>query len=127
MVLSGVGSTSKTAFSILNRTQLLTIKNKAIRAGIWYKALTRIDRVLVDLTIKVTDCIRSSHLTKSLLVVLEKLKGKLDSSYIASMRKLGYTLATKMSIIAQKWGNASAKDWSADSAFALFLAITHGK
>ena len=46
--------------SFLNRTQLMKLRLKAMRAGVWFKALPRIDRVLVDLTIKVAENIRST-------------------------------------------------------------------
>jgi hypothetical protein len=35
----------------LEKAQLLKLKLKAMRSGVWFRALSRIDRVLVDLTI----------------------------------------------------------------------------
>lgn len=88
-----------------------------MRAGVWFKALPRIDRVLVDLTIKVAENIRSPHLAKSILTVVGKLEGFLESSVLKLMRSIGRSLAEKLSLIAQKWGNASAKSWATDSPF----------
>ena len=101
----------------------MKIKSKAIRTGVWFKALSRIDRVLVDLTIKVVENIRSAHLAKSILAVMGKLEGLLESSFLKSIRVIGRLLAEKLSLIAQKWGNASAKGWATDSSFAVFLAV----
>jgi hypothetical protein len=109
----------------LNRAQLVNLRLKAMRAGVWFRALPRIDRVLVDLTIKVTENIRSSYLAKSLFAVVGKLEGLLESSVLKSFRLIGRPLAEKISLIAQKLGNISAKNWVTDSGFALFLAITH--
>jgi hypothetical protein len=109
----------------LNRTQLIKIKVKAIRAGVWFKALPRIDRVLVDLTIKVAENIRSTYLAKSIFAIVSKLEGLLESSILKSMRVIGRPLAEKLSLIAQKWGNASAKNWATDSSFVFFLAVMH--
>ena len=111
--------------SPLNRTQLIKLRIKAIRAGVWFRALHRIDRVLVDLTIRVADNIRSVSLAKCILVVVGKLEGLLESSVLKSLRLIGRPLAEKLSLTAQKWGNASAKSWVADSSFAFFLAIMH--
>ena len=113
------------ASSFLNRTQLIKLKFKAMRAGVWFKALPRIDRVLVDLTIKVTENIRSISLAKSILTVVGKLEGLLESSVLKSLRSVGRQLAEKLSLIAQKWGNVSAKNWATDSSFAFFLAVMH--
>lgn len=113
------------ASSFLNRTQLIKLKFKAMRAGVWFKALPMIDRVLVDLTIKVTENIRSISLAKSILTVVGKLEGLLESSVLKSLRSVGRQLAEKLSLIAQKWGNVSAKNWATDSTFAFFLAVMH--
>ena len=96
-----------------------------MRAGVWFRALPRIDRVLVDLTIKVVDNIRSAHLAKSLFAVVGKLEGLLESSVLKSLRLIGRPLAAQISLIAQKLGNASAKGWATDGSFAFFLAVMH--
>jgi hypothetical protein len=116
-------SSDSTASSILNSKQLAKIRLKAIRAGVWFKALPRIDRVLVDLTIKVTESIRSAYLAKSLSAVVGKLEGLMESRALRSLRLIGRPLAEKFSAIAQKLGNSSAKEWASDSSFALFLAV----
>ena len=111
--------------SLLNRSDLIKIRVKAIRAGVWFKALPRIDRVLVDLTIKVAENIRSAHLAKSIFAVVGKLEGLLESSVMKSLRLIGFPLAEKLSSIAQKLGNTSSKNWASDSSFAFFLAVMH--
>jgi len=111
--------------NFLNRTQLVKLKFKAMRAGVWFRALPRIDRVLVDLTIKVTENIRSPHLAKSILAILGKLEGLLESSVLKSLMLIGRPLAEKISLTAQKMGNYSAKSWANDSSFACFLAILY--
>ena len=113
------------ASSPLNRLQLIKLRIKAMRAGVWYRALSRIDRVLFDLTIKVAENIRSSKLARSLHAVVGKLEGLLESSVFKSLRLIGYPLAEKLSLIAQKLGNGSAKEWASDSSFAFFLAVTY--
>jgi hypothetical protein len=111
--------------SPLNRTQLIKLRVKAIRAGVWFRALPRIDRVLVDLTIKVADNIRSASLAKCIFAVVGKLEGLLESRVLKSLRLIGRPLAEKISLSAQKLGNSSAKSWANDSSFAFFLAILH--
>ncbi|HCW07045.1 MAG TPA: hypothetical protein DGG95_06740 [Cytophagales bacterium] len=81
--------------------------------------------MLVDLTIKVAENIRSPHLARSILAVLGKLEGLLENSILKSLRLIGRPLAEKISLTAQKLGNTSAKNWAVDSSFMLFLAIMH--
>lgn len=111
--------------SVLNKTQLCKLKLRAIRAGVWFKALPRIDRVLVDLTIKVTECIRSANLAKSLIAVVGKLEGLLESRLLRLARTIGHSIAEQISAIGQRLGNSSAKDWATDGHFALYLAVMH--
>jgi hypothetical protein len=102
----------------------MKLKFKAVRAGMWFKALSMIDRALVDLTIKVAENIHSISLAKSIFAVVSKLERFLESPALKSLKLIGYTLAEKISLIAQKWGNASAENWATDLSFAFFLAVT---
>ena len=108
----------------LDRTQLLKLKTRAMRAGVWFKNLPRIDRVLVELTIKVTDSVRSPHLAKSLLAIAGKLEGLLESKLKRTIREIGLPIAQKLSLLAQKWGNQAAHNWASDEDFARYWAVT---
>ena len=113
------------ASGFLNKTQLIKLRLKAMRAGVWFRALPRIDRALVDLTIKVASNIRSSTLAKNILAVVRKLEGFLESSLLRAFREVGLPRAQKLSLVAQKWGNTSAESWSSDVSFINFLAVMH--
>jgi hypothetical protein len=115
----------ETASSFLTKAHLMKLRLKAMRAGVWFRALPRIDRVLVDLTIKVASKIRSFTLAQNLLAVTKKLEGFLESSLSRAFREVGLPLAQKLSLVAQKWGNASAESWPSDSLFIKFLAVMH--
>ena len=111
------------AFSFLDKTQLVKLKLRAMRSGVWFRALPRIDRVLVDLTIKVTSNVRSVTLAKCILSITRKLEGLLESKLVRAIREIGFSLACKLSLFAQKWGNIVAKSWVSDVGFARFLAV----
>jgi hypothetical protein len=113
------------AFIFLNKTQLIKLKLKAMRSGAWFRALRRIDRVLIDLTIKVANTVRSVTLAKSIFALVGKLEGIMESRLSRVTREVGFPLAQKVSSLAQKWGSTSAKIWSSDSSFAHFLAVMH--
>ena len=94
-----------------------------MRAGVWFRALPRIDRVLVDLTIKVAQTIRSPFLASSILSVARKLEGLLESKFARAIREVGFPLASKLAMLARKWGNKAAREWAGDEAFARYLAV----
>jgi hypothetical protein len=109
--------------NFIDKTQLIKLKMKAMRAGVWFRALRRIDRVLIDLTIKVVDNIRSITLAKSILSITRKLEALLESRFVRAIREIGFSLAHKLSLLAQKWGNKAAKEWANDSGFVRYLAV----
>jgi hypothetical protein len=113
------------ASSFLSKTHLIKLRLKAIRAGVWFRALPRIDRALVDLTIRVTSSVRSLTLAKNILVVTRKLEGFLESRLLRAFKKVGLPRAKKLSLLAQKWGNTSAESWAFNSSFAFFLAVLY--
>jgi hypothetical protein len=115
----------KTNSSFINKNQLIKLRLKAKRAGVWFKALPRIDRVLVDLTIRVATSVRSATLARNILEVTKKLEGLLESSLLRAFRGIALKLAQKLSTIAQKWGNTSAKRWASNVSFVTFLAVMH--
>jgi hypothetical protein len=106
----------------LEKAQLLKLKLKAMRSGVWFKVLSRIDRILVDLTIKVAGTVRSSTLAENILAVIRKLESTMESRFLRAIREIGFPIARKLCLIAQKWGNANAKDWESDVGFAKYLA-----
>ena len=93
-----------------------------MRSGVWFKALPRIDRVLVDLTIKVTGTVRSFTLANKILTVIRKLESAMESKFRRAVKEVGFPIACKLSAIAQKWGNATARNWASDEIFARYLA-----
>ena len=106
----------------LEKAQLMKLKLKAMRAGVWFRALPRIDRVLVDLTIKVAGNVRSFTLASSILSVLRKLESVMESKFLRAIRENGFPIARKLGLIAHGWGNSSAKNWESDEGFARYLA-----
>ena len=111
------------AFSFLCKKQLVKIRLKAIRAGVWFRALRRIDRALIDLTIKVASTVRSVTLARSILALVRKLEGIMESGFSRALREVGVKRAQELSLVAQKWGNLSANEWSSDPSFVRFLAV----
>jgi hypothetical protein len=110
---------------MLGRGGILRLKLKAIRSGIWFRALRRIDRALIDLTLRVVDKVNSDTLAKALISVLTILENALENRVSRAVREVGFQVARKMSLVAQGWGNVSAGSWATDLSFAKFLAIIH--
>ena len=61
------------------------------------------------------------------MAILEKLKHATENIVNRLVRTVGMPLAQKIVLIAQKWGNSSAKEWATDTSFACFLAVMNAK
>jgi hypothetical protein len=107
----------------LIRSEIVRIKAKAVRRGVWFRVLTKTERACVDLAVMVVERVRSCLLSKILLSVLGKLEAALDNPVQRLVCEVGVNLALKLSQIAVKWGNESAVSWRTDCAFARFLAV----
>jgi len=110
---------------VFSRHELVGFKMRAKRRGFWFKALSRLDRALIDLAIEVTDGVRSFRLVKGLQSIIRKAEDTLKSRISRAITTIGIPLAHKLSMLAQKWGNLIARRWISDPSFARFLAIVH--
>jgi hypothetical protein len=106
----------------IEKAQLKKLKMKAMRAGVWFKALPRIDRVLVDLTMKIAGTVRSFTLANKILTVIRKLESIMESRFQRAVKEVGFPIAYRLGLVAQKWGNESARKWASDGDFARYIA-----
>ncbi len=107
--------------------KLAEFKKLALRRRVWFKSLSRLERGIIDLTLKYVDNIKSSKLAKIVTVIIEKLQVSMESKAERLVRTVGLALAQKVSEIAVRWGNRLAKDWAKDREFARFLVFNFSK
>ena len=100
-------------------------KKLALRQKVWYKILSRVERAIIDLTLKYVDDIKSVKLAKLLTAIIDKLQSATESTIDRLVRTIGIPLAEKISCLATGWGNISAKSWASDRSFATYLAAMH--
>lgn len=105
------------------RSELVKLRVKALRRGLWFRVLSRVERGLIDLAIKVVEKVRSLVLARSLISIVEKLLNAMESEVTRLMRTVGHPLAQKLSEIVQGWGNRSARLWANDLGFIRYLAV----
>ena len=76
---------------------LAEAKRVALRRGVWFRALSRVERGVLDLTVKVVDKIRSAKLVKVVVAILDKLVLALESVVDRLVRVVGRSQAQKVS------------------------------
>ncbi len=104
----------------LTRRLLAGVRLRALRRRVWFGALDRIERGLVDLTIRYVDQVKSNRLQQVLVEILEKLARALEQGMVRVLT-VGRDLALRASVLAVGWGNSQAYAWRFDKPFALTL------
>ena len=104
---------------------LAKLRVRALRRGVWFRVLTRAERAQMELTMKVVKRIRSILLAKVVANIVEKLLEAMESKVSRLTREVGPALAQKLSGIAQRWGNESAVNWTADPVFTRYLTVMY--
>ena len=118
-------SASQGTSNLLDKRLLRKTRLKATRSGAWFNALQRIDRVFFDLAIRVAYRVRSAILAKNILIIVKKLEENIGGGLSRDLRNIGIFFARKLSLLAQRWDNLSAKKWAYDLSFLRFLAVMH--
>ena len=88
----------------LTIAKLTDAKKTALRRGIWFRSLNRVERGIIDLTVKYVDNIKSSKLAKVVTAIIQKLQISMESKAEHLVRTVGLALAQKISEIAVKLG-----------------------
>lgn len=91
---------------------------KSKRNGSWFR-LSRIERGIISLSLRLKVTFESSELAKALVSVLKKLADLGDAVYAQLLA--GTRMACAFADAAASWGNLAARAWRHDRSYALFL------
>ena len=106
----------------ITRDVLIRLKTRGLRRRLWYCTLSRMERGLVDLTIRWVDKVRSGRMTETLMRILAKLAQALETGMGKVLGK-GRILAARASELAVKWGNVSAYSWRYEQGFCRAIGL----
>ena len=109
----------------LGKSELVRIRARAMRRGVWFRVLTRAERAQIELTMRVVKRIRSFFLARVVTFIVEKLLDAMESKVTRLMREVGPALARKVSRTAQEWGNKLAHQWAEDPGFVQYLTVDY--
>jgi len=110
--------------ALTTKQDLVKIKSRALRTRVWFRTLSKIERAIIDLTIKCVEKIRSQTLESALSGIVSKILDALENSLLSKIEKVGRQLAENLSNIAQKWGNQNACNWKRDKDFIIYLGFS---
>jgi len=107
------------------REDVAKLKTIAVRRGLWFKALSTVERAIVDLTIRVVERVRSSVLKGVLKAIASKIVEALKAkSFRERAIVIGRALAERLVRIAERFGNKRAREWAEDPSFVMYLGVS---
>jgi len=102
---------------------LSSVRGKAIRRGVWFKALDTLERGILTLASRVVDRVESAVLGTELVKILWKLNDAMKSRFARQMNEYGAIQAKKLAAQAAEWGNRTARKWASDIGLIRYLTL----
>ena len=106
-----------------SRQDLVRIKSRALRTKVWFRALSKVERAIVDLTIKCVEKIRSSVLAGTISAIVGKVLQFLEEDFMTRAERVGHELVQRLCAIGEGWGNRTCATWKCDMCFIKFLGV----
>ena len=102
---------------------LSNVRGKAIRRGVWFKALDNLERGIITLASRVVDRVESAVLGVEIVKILRKLSDAMKSGFSRLMEEYGVFQARKLAAQAAEWGNRKAEEWASDIGLIRYLTL----
>jgi hypothetical protein len=106
----------------ITRASLSNMRARCLRRGLWFRWLEKMERGIVDLTIRCIEAVRSSMLALTVARIIVKMGAALNQR-MQSILRLGRVLAEINSKAAVSWGNAEAIKWKHDLTYMRCLGV----
>jgi hypothetical protein len=106
---------------IIDKEELINARARALRKRIWYTAISKVERGIINLTLKCIKKVTSNRLILILNKIVTKIKRFLKHSN--KIEQEGFLKANINIKIACSWGNVKAKKWIEDSSFRICVGL----
>jgi len=94
-----------------------------MRTRVWFRALSKVERAIVNLTIKCVDKIRSMMLAGTISAIVAKILQCLEESFTTRADKVGHEIVERLCSIGEGWATKTFYAWKRDKAFIRFLGV----
>ena len=101
----------------------MSIRAKALRKRVWYKALDKLERGIMNLTISIVDRVKSDTLAKELVKIIVKIRDASKSAFIRQVECYGVNKVQDIVAQANRFGSRVADEWLRDVGFAWLLTL----
>ena len=108
---------------LTTRQDLAKIKSRALRTRVWFRVLSKVERAMLDLTIKCVEIVRSRILEGAISTIIHKILQSLEDVFLVRAERIGRSIAETLCTIGERWGNKASSTWKHDKRFVKFLGV----
>jgi len=90
---------------------------------VWFRVLSKVERAIVDLTIKCVEKVRSIVLAGTISTIVTKILKSLEEDFVAAAERIGYKIAEMLCTQGERWGNKTCSTWKYDKYYLRFLGV----
>jgi hypothetical protein len=98
------------------------LRCRAMRAGVWFKALDTLERGIMTLTPKVVRRVKSPRLARILMEIVKKIRDAIEGGLARSLSR-AISRSIRIAYLAVSWGYNGAAHWAWDDGFIRYLTI----
>jgi len=99
------------------------VRRRALRRGVWFRSLDRLERGIVSLAAHLIDRVESEVLGVVLVKILRKLNDAMRSGFARCMEVFGFRRAREVAGQAVTFGCVGARSWAEDMGFVRYLTF----
>ena len=89
----------------------------------WFRAISKVERAIVDLTIKCVEKIRSTILAGTISAIVAKILQCLEDGFTTRADKVGHEIVERLCSVGERWGSEAHLVWKYDKCFIRFLGV----
>jgi hypothetical protein len=108
---------------MFTRQFLNGVKRKALRHGVWLKALDSVERGILSLASRLVDRVESVVLGVELVKIIEKLNDATRSRFAKYLIEYGFRRARVVARQATALGYGAAANWASDLGFIRYVTF----
>lgn len=108
----------------MTKQDLVKIKSRALKTRVWFRALSRVERAIIDLTIKCVEKVRSTVLAGTISTIVGKILQSLEEDFMTRAERVGHQIAEKICALGERWGNKTYSTWKCEKGFIKFLGVS---
>jgi len=90
---------------------------------VWFSTLSRVERAILNLTIKCVEKVRSATLAETISTIVDKILRHLMEDFMTRAERVGSEIAKKVCATGESWGNKTCSAWIHDKHFIKFLGV----